>query len=308
MQSRTGTAGRRGQAQRAASLGGGTEGARGSHASPGLFAFLRFERSDSFRQTVDDHMRSTSTFDDKQSLFVGQSIDYGQPIACISYPYSDSASGIWAAYGSHTSAVLDLKQFHPQIAGLGTSARVPLPPELAEDEPIYVNPKQYRGILRRRQLRAKLQAKNMLVKTRKPYLHESRHLHAMKRARGSGGRFLNTKQLQQQQQQQQLQSRDASSRTTTDGANSSGSTHLWLGGGATGDRTVSASKTMASHENNKSAPAPAFTLTPTVRRDDAFFQHPGHHLSFSSHFGQASAQVGVGGLHNGTQQRVRVMR
>ncbi|XP_039776035.1 nuclear transcription factor Y subunit A-3-like isoform X3 [Panicum virgatum] len=226
------------------------------------------------------------------------------PKACISYPYNDSGSGgVWAAYGSRTSSstVLYIKQFHPQIAGGGTSARIPLPLELAENEPIYVNPKQYHGILRRRQFRAKLEAQNKLVKARKPYLHESRHLHAMKRARGSGGRFLNTKQLQQQP-------RNASTRSTTNGtASSSGSTHLRLGGGTARDQTMLAPKAMPSQYNSKKAvsSAPGFTVTPMLHRDDTFFQHPSHHLSFSGHFGQASAQAG---MHNGTQQRVPVMR
>lgn len=58
-----------------------------------------------------------------------------------------------------------------------------------EEQPQYVNPKQYNRILKRREQRAKLEAENRLPKQRRAYLHESRHKHALKRVRGKSGRF-----------------------------------------------------------------------------------------------------------------------
>uniref|UniRef100_A0A060TEL4 Transcriptional activator HAP2 n=1 Tax=Blastobotrys adeninivorans TaxID=409370 RepID=A0A060TEL4_BLAAD len=70
------------------------------------------------------------------------------------------------------------------------------------EQPFYVNAKQYHRILKRRIARAKLEESLKVARGRKPYLHESRHKHAMRRPRGQGGRFLTAAEIAEREKQE----------------------------------------------------------------------------------------------------------
>ncbi|KAK4401245.1 Nuclear transcription factor Y subunit A-3 [Sesamum angolense] len=191
-------------------------------------------------------------------------MEHNQSLACISHPLAGSYFGTIAAAYEPTGVV------YPQMMGIAP-ARVVLPLDCTEGMPIYVNAKQYHAILRRRQTRAKLEAQNKLAKSKKPYLHESRHLHALRRARGSGGRFLNTKKMEQQNPPNRTYDKNLSSK----------------------QKSGHASEPEIQHSESNSwgnSPTSGSDVSCIFNNDDGF-QQPELRVSFSSLTMGATAQI-----------------
>ncbi|ORY95662.1 CCAAT-binding transcription factor (CBF-B/NF-YA) subunit B-domain-containing protein [Syncephalastrum racemosum] len=111
---------------------------------------------------------------------------------------------------SYSAAPYSMSVMSPPSAGAAGVYRPPAPQaeEAAAaptaEEPLYVNAKQYHRILKRRAARARLEEISRISKARKPYLHESRHRHAMRRPRGPGGRFLTAQEVAQLEKEGKL--------------------------------------------------------------------------------------------------------
>lgn len=220
-------------------------------------------------------------------VFNPSHVDYNRATAHTPCAYGDPYfGGLYTPYGPQA---LIQPQIGSQIMGIA-SARVPLPLDPAEDGPIYVNPKQYHGILRRRQSRAKLEARNRLLKTRKPYLHESRHLHALNRIRGSGGRFLSTKKGQQE---------DPTRSSSVNGMSDSMHIHQRNGGLEFGSRSETV---------EYAASTTTCSDITSVSNSNVIFRQPEHGFSgISSHMGGA-VRNNRRLVHNGMHHCASVVR
>lgn len=161
------------------------------------------------------HHQEPSTYYQEQVLpayyggQVNQQIIHNQLEQQTRLPYYHSdASG--ATYDAHDSPNNGYYQQDP-IADSATPTQVqqhippPQPPiDQPAEQPFYVNAKQYHRILKRRIARAKLEETLKIARTRKPYLHESRHKHAMRRPRGQGGRFLTAAEIAEKERLDKL--------------------------------------------------------------------------------------------------------
>ena len=138
-----------------------------------------------------------------QQVFTPVPVKSGQEILqLIPVRTSDGQLYMYQAAGANFRKI-------PQIAGINPTAEKveENTPAVSsglnlDEEPLYVNSKQYYRIMKRREARAKLEIAGRIIQRRR-YMHESRHKHAMNRVRGEGGRFQATGSAKRRTKDQQ---------------------------------------------------------------------------------------------------------
>ncbi|RHZ44553.1 hypothetical protein Glove_718g41 [Diversispora epigaea] len=102
----------------------------------------------------------------------------------------NSTNTVDAAVADVSSPALSSSTITTTTASTSVTAPIKVTTTTTDHEEENLNPKQINRINKRRIAREKFKKKHNIPKQRKPYIHESRHIHALRRPRGPGGRFL----------------------------------------------------------------------------------------------------------------------
>lgn len=150
------------------------------------------------------YMASLHTHPSPQPYYQEQPPYYSPQVTPVQPPLQERPFFQAPFDGDSPNSTYNAQDAVPEQPAAQTPPSLMEAPQEPQEQPFYVNAKQYHRILKRRIARAKLEETLKIARTRKPYLHELRHKHAMRRPRGQGGRFLTAAEIAEKERLDRL--------------------------------------------------------------------------------------------------------